>query len=51
VRLTSDGGLILVREINKRLGLGELIEQQLADSRRGFVPAQGTVVTHLMRGP
>jgi hypothetical protein len=31
-RVTSDGGLILVRE---RLGFGELIEQQLSDPRRG----------------
>lgn len=27
------GGLILVRELNERLGFGELIEQQLIDSR------------------
>jgi hypothetical protein len=32
-RVTSDGGLILVRELDERLGLGELIEQYLADSR------------------
>ena len=32
-RVTSDGGLILVRELDERLGLGELIEQHLADSR------------------
>src|SRR5712692_7368703 len=34
-RVTSDGGLILVRELDKRLGFGELIEQHLTDSRRG----------------
>ena len=32
-RVTSDGGLILVRELDERLGLSELIEQHLADSR------------------
>jgi hypothetical protein len=31
--VTSDGGLILVRELDERLGLGELIEQHLTDSR------------------
>jgi hypothetical protein len=34
-RVTSDGGLILVREFDERLGFGELIEQHLIDSRRG----------------
>ena len=34
-RVTSDGGLILVRELDERLGSGELIEQHLTDSRRG----------------
>jgi hypothetical protein len=34
-RVTSDGGLILVREFDERLGFGELIEQHLTDSRRG----------------
>ena len=33
-RVTSDGGLILVRELDERLGLGELIERHLTDSRR-----------------
>jgi hypothetical protein len=32
-RATSDGGLILVRELDERLGFGELIEQHLADPR------------------
>ncbi|HUV70459.1 MAG TPA: IS1380 family transposase [Terracidiphilus sp.] len=34
-RVTSDGGLILVRELDERLGFGELISQHLTDSRRG----------------
>ena len=34
-RLTSDGGLILIRELDERLGLGEFIAQHLTDSRRG----------------
>jgi hypothetical protein len=34
-RVTSDGGLILVRELDKRLGFGELVEQHLTDSSRG----------------
>jgi hypothetical protein len=34
-RVTSDCGLILVRELDERLGFGELIAQHLTDSRRG----------------
>ena len=34
-RVTSDGGLILLRELDERLGFGELITQHLTDSRRG----------------
>jgi hypothetical protein len=34
-RIPSDGGLILVRELDERLGLGDLISQHLTDSRRG----------------
>jgi hypothetical protein len=34
-RVTSDGGLIVVRELDERLGLGDLIVQHLTDSRRG----------------
>src|ERR1039457_5671120 len=34
-RVTSDGGLILVRDLDERLGFGELITQHLTDSRRG----------------
>jgi Transposase DDE domain group 1 len=36
-RVTSDGGLILVRELDERLGFGELIEQHLTDSRASNV--------------
>ena len=32
-RITSDGGLILVRELDEHLGFGELINQHLADPR------------------
>jgi hypothetical protein len=35
-RVTSDGGLILVRELDERLGLDKLIEEQLSDSRQGL---------------
>src|SRR5437867_11514343 len=34
-RVTSDGGLVLVRELDERLGFAELIQQHLTDSRRG----------------
>ncbi|MBM3787710.1 MAG: IS1380 family transposase, partial [Acidobacteria bacterium] len=33
--VTSDGGLILVRELDERLGFGDLMAQHLTDSRRG----------------
>ena len=33
-RVTSDGGLILVRELDEHLGMNQLIEQHLTDSRR-----------------
>ena len=32
-RVTSNGGLLLVRELDERLGFGELIQQYLTDSR------------------
>ena len=32
-RMTAYGGLILVRELDERLGFGELIERYLADGR------------------
>ncbi len=34
-RVTSDGGLVQVRESDERLGFGELIAQHLSDSRHG----------------
>src|ERR1700681_3960727 len=34
-RVTSDGGLILVREVDERLGLSQLMDRHLSDSRRG----------------
>jgi hypothetical protein len=34
-RVTSDGGLILVRELDERLGFGDLVAHHLTDSRRG----------------
>ena len=34
-RVTSDGGLLLVRELDERLGLGELISEHLRDGWRG----------------
>ena len=34
-RVTSDGGLIRIRELDERLGLGKLIEEHLSDSRQG----------------
>lgn len=33
---SSDGGLLLVRELDERLGFGELITRHLSDSRRLF---------------
>jgi hypothetical protein len=35
-RVTSNGGLILVRELDERLGLEKLIEKHLSDSRQGM---------------
>ena len=61
--VTSDGGLILVRELDERLGLGELIDEHLSDSRQGtnkqFTladlntgwPASGKVPRTTARGP
>jgi DDE family transposase len=31
-RVTSDGGLLLVRELDERLGLSELIAEHMTDS-------------------
>src|SRR5713101_5654538 len=36
-RVTSDGGLILVRELDERLGLSELVDRHLSDSRRARI--------------
>jgi len=35
-RVTSDGGLVLVRELDERLGLAKFIAEHLSDSRRGL---------------
>jgi hypothetical protein len=35
-RVTSDGDLIPVRELDERLCLGKLIEEHLCDSRKGM---------------
>ena len=35
-RVTSDAGLILVRELDERLGLETLISEHLSDSRHGL---------------
>jgi hypothetical protein len=34
-RVTSNGGLVLVRELDERLGLGKLIDEHLRDTRQG----------------
>ena len=33
--VTSDGGLLLTRELNERLGLSLLIAEHITDGRRG----------------
>ena len=38
-RVTSDGGLILVRELDERLGFGALIDRQLTDCTVGPLPS------------
>ncbi len=37
-RVTSSGGLILVRELDERFGLSRLIGEHLLDSRTGSIP-------------
>ena len=37
--VTSDGGLLLVRELDERLGLSELMERHLTDSRGARTPS------------
>jgi Transposase DDE domain group 1 len=34
-RFTSDGGLLLVRELDERLGLSALVAENIRDDRRG----------------
>jgi Transposase DDE domain group 1 len=34
-RVTSDGGLLLVRELDERLGFGKLLDAHLSDPRQG----------------
>jgi hypothetical protein len=34
-RVTSDGGLILIRELDEQLGFGDLIDQHLAGPSQG----------------
>jgi hypothetical protein len=36
LRVTSDGGVILVRELDERLSVKKLIEEHLSDSRQGL---------------
>lgn len=47
-RVTSDGGLILVRELEERLGFSELIGQHLTDSRgkNTQLPLEGRLIKH-----
>ena len=42
-RVTSDAGLILVRELDERLGLATLISEHLSDSRQGLNTQFGLV--------
>jgi hypothetical protein len=49
-RVTSDGGLILVRELDERLGVSDLIAQHLADPRgpnTRFLPRRPGPAVHL----
>jgi len=48
-RATSDGGLILVRQLDERLGLRELIRQHFTGPRRGKNPQSPRA--HLFRRP
>jgi len=42
-RVTSDAGLILVRELDERLGLETLIAELLSDSRQGLNTQFGVI--------
>src|SRR6516162_1685046 len=47
-RVTSDGGLILVRELDERLGFSDLIAQHITDPRgKKLFPRVGLIVTNL----
>ena len=48
-RVTSNGGLILVRELDERLGFGELIKQHLADPRGKVLAPPGRPAFNAMR--
>jgi hypothetical protein len=48
-RTASEGGLILVRELDERLRFGHLIAQHLADSRRGKKAAPAPSECHRSR--
>ena len=56
-RITSDAGLILIRELDERLGLATLISEHLSDSRQGLNTQFGLVdlgaagAGRLTRGP
>ena len=42
-RIISDAGLILIRELDERLGLATLISEHLSDSRQGLNTQFGLV--------
>src|ERR1017187_8640972 len=64
-RVTSDAGLLVVRELDERLGLSELISDNLTDARRGrntqlplpdpapthALPASSSAIPKSGRGP
>ena len=50
-RVTSDAGLILVRELDERLGLATLISEHLSDSRRTRAPRRRASRARASRSP
>ncbi len=48
-RVASDGGLILIRELDERLGFGELVEEYLTDSRGVVVGLAHTAFVEFRR--
>jgi hypothetical protein len=48
-RVTSGGGLLLVRELDERLGFGELIERHLTDGRARNTQLRLGVLVHKAR--